>query len=61
MRVPPTLSTVLGNLFKKPATNPPFPKSDPVPVPEASGASSSTTSRSASAAGCASRSARRVS
>ncbi len=34
MRVPPTLSTVLGNLFKKPATNPPFPKSDPVPVPE---------------------------
>jgi len=33
MKVPPTLSTVLSNLFKKPATNP-FPKSEPVPVPE---------------------------
>ncbi len=33
MRVPPTLSAVLGNLFRKPATNP-FPKSEPVPVPE---------------------------
>ncbi|WP_258083547.1 4Fe-4S binding protein [Thermococcus thermotolerans] len=33
MKVPPTLSTVLGNLFKKPATNP-FPESEPVPVPE---------------------------
>ncbi|GAB6103112.1 4Fe-4S binding protein [Thermococcus atlanticus] len=33
MRVPPTLSAVLGNLFRKPATNP-FPESEPVPVPE---------------------------
>lgn len=33
MKVPPTLSTVLGNLFKKPATNP-FPQSEPVPTPE---------------------------
>jgi len=33
MKVPPTLSTVLGNLFKKPATNP-FPESEPVPTPE---------------------------
>ncbi|KUH33073.1 NADH-plastoquinone oxidoreductase subunit [Thermococcus celericrescens] len=33
MRVPPTLSAVLSNLFKKPATNP-FPASDPVPTPE---------------------------
>ncbi len=33
MKVPPTLSTVLGNLFKKPATNL-FPESEPVPVPE---------------------------
>ncbi|ASJ05441.1 4Fe-4S binding protein [Thermococcus barossii] len=33
MKVPPTLSTVLSNLFKKPATNP-FPASEPVPVPE---------------------------
>ncbi len=33
MKVPPTLSVVLGNLFKKPATNP-FPQKEPVPVPE---------------------------
>ncbi|MFA4668892.1 4Fe-4S binding protein [Pyrococcus kukulkanii] len=29
----PLLSTVIKNLFKKPATNP-FPKTEPVPVPE---------------------------
>ena len=33
MKVPPTLSVVLRNLFKNPATNP-FPKSEPVPIPE---------------------------
>ncbi|WP_461865868.1 4Fe-4S dicluster domain-containing protein [Thermococcus sp.] len=33
MKLPPTLSVVLGNLFKKPATNP-FPKNEPVPVPK---------------------------
>ncbi|NJD98607.1 4Fe-4S dicluster domain-containing protein [Thermococcus sp. LS1] len=33
MKVPPTLSTVLSNLFKKPATNP-FPNTEPVPTPE---------------------------
>lgn len=33
MKIPPTLSTVIGNLFKKPATNP-FPESDPIPAPE---------------------------
>ncbi|AIF68674.1 hydrogenase [Palaeococcus pacificus DY20341] len=33
MKVPPTLSVVLGNLLKKPATNQ-FPKSEPVPTPE---------------------------
>lgn len=33
MKLPPTLSVVLSNLFKKPATNP-FPQSNPVPTPE---------------------------
>ncbi|MBO8174186.1 MAG: 4Fe-4S binding protein [Thermococcus sp.] len=33
MKIPPTLSTVLSNLFRKPATNM-FPKTEPVPTPE---------------------------